>query len=374
MRTGARRPVARRLRTLLLAGAITAGGAAVVGSTIGAPAPSTGDGGPLEADPAAFAAPPYTAAQSRRVLGADGRFTLLLLGSDARPSHSGLRTDTIMVASVDPVTGKAAAFSIPRDTVNFPLSSRTVFPQKINALYSVLAKKSSNPGGQLRAIIGRALGIEIDAYVLIGFKGVRKLIDRIGGVTVTVAKTFYDPTYWVTPRHRGWGLKKGVHHLGGTSALIFARTRHGDSDYARARRQQQLVMAAEKKVEARGLLNLANLVAASQGLVRTDLPMAYAPLIFEMVSRADLGKAKRTVFGPRTYASSVGGFSNVLKLSVCKAWVKANFPPRHPGSAWLPPVVPPPPPPSPTPTPPPTRPLDFPSGATGQPISRPGPP
>ena len=49
-------------------------------------------------------------------------------------------------------------------------------------------------------------------------------------------------------------------------------------------------MAAEKKVEARGLLNLANLVAASQGLVRTDLPMAYAPLIFEMVSRADLGK------------------------------------------------------------------------------------
>ena len=48
VRTGARRPVARRLRTLLLAGAITAGGAAVVGSTIGALAPSTGDGRPLE--------------------------------------------------------------------------------------------------------------------------------------------------------------------------------------------------------------------------------------------------------------------------------------------------------------------------------------
>lgn len=186
------------------------------------------------------------------MLGHDGRFTILLLGSDARPSHPGTRTDTIIIASVDPVTGRAAAVSIPRDTVSFPLSTHRRFPMKINALYAQLARTTRDPGGQLRAIIGRALGIEIDAYAIVGFKGFRKLVDRVGGLDVYVRRSFYDRTYWVTRHKRGWGLKAGRHHLTGKNALIFARSRHADSDYARAARQQQLVAAAVGKVRARG--------------------------------------------------------------------------------------------------------------------------
>ena len=57
------------------------------------------------------------------LLGTDGRLTVLLLGSDYRPAHPGNRTDAIMVVSVDPTTGKSAAFSVPRDVVDFPCPS-----------------------------------------------------------------------------------------------------------------------------------------------------------------------------------------------------------------------------------------------------------
>src|ERR1700730_6982117 len=72
------------------------------------------------------------------VLGTDGRLTILLLGSDYRPAHPGNRTDAIMVVSVDPVSGAAAAFSIPRDAVEFPLPGGGRFNEKVNALYQHL--------------------------------------------------------------------------------------------------------------------------------------------------------------------------------------------------------------------------------------------
>jgi LCP family protein required for cell wall assembly len=296
------------------------------------------------ADPATF-----TPADSLRFLGHDGRFTILLLGSDARPSHPGLRTDAMIVGSVDPVSGKAAAFSIPRDMLNFPLSSRQRFSGKINALYQVLARSRtysirSNPGAALRKIVGSALGIEIDAYALLGFDGFRKLVNNVGGLDVYVAKTVRDTTYCIhrpTRAHPCHGIifTRGWHRqLQDLVALAFARTRHGDNDYARARRQQQLVASAVGTVQARGLDALSVLIAASAGLVKTDLPLAYAPLAFAMVGRADIAYAPRTVFGPTAFAISVGGSNNMLKLAACRAWIRRYFPPLHVNGTWLPPT------------------------------------
>ncbi len=369
--TARRRRASGRLTTLLALVAVVGTVAAAVEPIAAPPTAADPAGGPgtsgasLGRDPglagqvlalAGLGPLTFNEDQSRRILGRDGRFTILLLGSDARPSHPGTRTDSIMVASVDPLTGRAAIASIPRDMAYFPLSSTRRFPQKINALYQVLARSSRNPGGKLRAIVGRALGIEIDAYAIIGFAGFRKLVGNVRGLDVYVAKSFYDRTYSIRRGRYGFGLKRGWHHLVGLKALAFARTRHADSDYARARRQQQLVASAIGKVNARGVDSIASLLQASRGLVRTDLPLAYAPLIFAMVTRADVAHAPRVVFGPRAYATSLGGSSNMLRLSVCRAWIRRNFPPVHPGAAWLPPV-PPTPTPAPTdlPTPTPTE-------------------
>ncbi|MDQ6793779.1 MAG: LCP family protein [Chloroflexota bacterium] len=287
----------------------------------------------------------YTPADSLRFLGHDGRFTTLLLGSDARFGGLAGRTDAIIVASVDPATGKAAAFSIPRDMVNFPLPGGRRYTGKINALYLTLARSPTrsirlNPGLALRKIIGAALGIEIDAYALLGFTGFRRLVNAVGGLDVYVARTFRDPTYSIRSGQHGITFTRGWHHLRDLVALAFARTRHGDNDYARARRQQQLVAAAVGKVETRGLGPLATLIAASAGVVKTDLQLNYAPLAFAMVGTANLTYAPRTVFGPRTFAISVGGTSNMLKMAACRLWIRQHFPPVHYNGTWLPPTPP----------------------------------
>jgi LCP family protein required for cell wall assembly len=290
---------------------------------------------------------PVAAAESpsRRVLGTDGRLTVLLLGIDGRNGTLSGRTDTMMIVSVDPASGRSSAVSIPRDVVGFPLPGRRTYAPKLNSMYMWLSGRTRDPGGQMRRIVGAALGVEIDAYVLIGFRGFRRGVGNVGGLDVVVRKTFYDPYYWVSRTRRGFGLRAGRHHLSSRTALYFARTRKGDNDFERARRQQQLVMSAVTKVRTRGLAGLAMLIVRSRGLVRTDLPLTSAPLIFNVVARSNLATARRTVFGPRTFATAASGYGFRLRVDVCRRWIRLNFPPIHRNGIWPPPAAPAPAPP-----------------------------
>src|SRR5215211_6977220 len=110
------------------------------------------------------------------LLGTDGRLTVLLLGSDYRPSHPGHRTDAIMVVSVDPATGKSAGFSVPRDTVDFPLPRKGTFAPKVNAMRMALDESTGNGYEAMKQAVARAFGIEVDRYVFTGFAGVRRLV------------------------------------------------------------------------------------------------------------------------------------------------------------------------------------------------------
>jgi LCP family protein required for cell wall assembly len=296
----------------------------------------------------------YTPEQSRQLLGKDGRFTILLLGSDARPSLGGLRTDAILIASVDPVTGKAAIASIPRDTAYFPLSPLRTgkFAGKINGLYSwiKLHYPRRNPGTTLRLIIGRALGIEIDAYAIIGFEGFRHSVNNVGGLDVYVPVTLYDPIYSMRAGQHGVRFYRGWNHLMDLRALAYARIRHlAGGDYNRSRRQQQLIASAIGKLRGIGDGVLGGLLLAARGLYKTDLPMTLAPLAFAMVSQADEVHARKTVFQPRTFAYAISGYRNILKFAAVRLWVRTYFPPQHPYGTWVPPE--PAPAPTPTPTP-----------------------
>ena len=207
------------------------------------------------------------------LLGSDGRLTLLMLGTDYRPAHPGNRTDAIMVVSIDPTTGKSAAFSVPRDIADFPLPKSGRFGAKVNGLYQHLDATMGDGAKGMKQAVARAFDIEVDSYVLIGFTGVIKLVKAVGGVDVTLAEPYYDPFYWVNGHTRGWGLPAGKSHLNADEALIFARSRKGDSDFSRAKRQQQLVMAAVAKVRKRGLDDLPKLIKIARSTVRTDLPL-----------------------------------------------------------------------------------------------------
>ncbi len=280
--------------------------------------------------------PSPTPAGADPLLGTDGRFTVLLLGSDYRPAHPGNRTDAIMVVSVDPVSGATAAFSIPRDTVDFPLPSGGVYGAKVNALYQSLLSTTKNGSAAMERAISKAFGIEVDGFVFIGFEGVQRMVSAVGGVTVNLPKAYYDPEYWVTARHRGWGLPAGASRLNASNALIFARSRKGDNDFGRARRQQLLVMAALTKVRGLGPGVLPKLLRIAGDTVRTDLPSNRVKDIFDVVSKAKLDAANQVVFGPRTYTRELGGSAFALDLKICRAWIAKNFPPARLNATWPP--------------------------------------
>ncbi|HEY0442602.1 MAG TPA: LCP family protein [Candidatus Limnocylindrales bacterium] len=292
---------------------------------------------PTVAPPASGSATPSpspTIPGSDPLLGTDGRLTVLLLGSDYRPSHPGNRTDAIMVVSTDPTTGRTAGFSVPRDTVDFPLPTGGVYRAKVNALYQHLASTTGNAGNAMKQAVSRAFNIEIDRFVFIGFAGVRQLVGAVGGVDVTLDRPYYDAHYWVNAHTQGWGLPAGRSHLTPDNALIFARSRKGDNDFGRARRQQLLVMAALDKVRHQGIADVPRLIAIARGTVRTDLPLDRAEDLFKLFSTVNLGTVKQVVFGPRSYATGGAGGSFSLNLTACRQWIAKNFPPARPLGHW----------------------------------------
>ena len=186
---------------------------------------------------------------------------------------------------------------------------------------------------ELKGVLPRSYN-KIDNYVLMGFTGLTKLVAAVGGVDVTLDRSYYDPYYWVNGQTQGWGLPAGKSHLDAQNALIFARSRKGDSDFGRVRRQQMLVMAAVTKVRTRGLEDLPKLIDIARDWVRTDLPLDRMEDLFELFSTVDLDAAEQAVFGPNTYAEPAGGSDYRLKLAACRAWIQKAFPTVRPYGTW----------------------------------------
>ncbi|HMK09585.1 MAG TPA: LCP family protein [Anaerolineales bacterium] len=159
----------------------------------------------------------------------DGVVNIVILGSDARPFTGGHRTDTIMVASLDPTKGTVTLLSFPRDLYVFVPGWRV---DRIN-----IADGRGGPDLVEQTILYN-FGIPIDFWVRIEFSGFRSLIDSLGGVDVTIGKYYADECggLWRT-------FNPGVRHMDGYTALCYARMRKAASDYDRLRRQQELVLA-----------------------------------------------------------------------------------------------------------------------------------
>ncbi len=240
--------IALGVATVAVVGGLVGGGAVVASGALATPTASSDTEAEVEPTPlppgsSVSALPPEptpnpsasdlptptpTPAGADPLLGTDGRLTVLLLGSDYRPAHPGNRTDAIMVVSVDPASGKTAAFSVPRDTSGFPLPERRPLRQQDQRPLPVLpVERPERRRASMEAAFSKAFGIEIDGYVFIGFSGVKNLVDAVGGVDVVLSKAYYDPYYFVNNHHQGWGLPAGKSHLNGAKALIFARSAEG---------------------------------------------------------------------------------------------------------------------------------------------------
>lgn len=201
---------------------------------------------------------------------------LLLLGSDRRPGEGWQsRSDAIMVVRLDPGRQRIALLSLPRDLiVNIPGYGYA----RINAA-TVYGASGSGGGSGIelaRATVSQLLGIPIHHVVLADFSAFITAIDAIGGVDIVVEQELYDPAY--PTMDYGYMVAHflpGKYHMDGATALIYARMRHMDSNYARNWRQQQVLVAALRQVRERNLIGqvelLADLTTALRDHLQTDL-------------------------------------------------------------------------------------------------------
>jgi len=183
------------------------------------------------------------------------RVNVLLLGIDERAQeHGPWRTDTMILLTLDPVSKMAGVLSIPRDLwVPIPgyNDGRINTAHFLGELYG---HKGGGPG-LARETVEYNFGVPIHYYVRLNFQGFVTLVNLIGGVDIYVEKDINDPlypdyTYGYDPLY----ISAGWHHFDGEMALKYARTRHGSSDFDRARRQQQVMAAVLEKVTDVGLL------------------------------------------------------------------------------------------------------------------------
>jgi LCP family protein required for cell wall assembly len=199
----------------------------------------------------------------------DGRVNILLLGVGG-PGHDGPDlTDTIVVLSVDPVNNTATMLSVPRDLwVDMPVNYFGK-QQKINAAYESgkyhylgkLDPSNANAAAveagfdSVDTTLKQVLDININYHLLVNFQAFRQAIDTVGGVTVNVPTPLVDPTMAWENHNSSILAPAGVQQMDGVKALLYARSRETTSDFARAQRQRQILVALKDKVLTAGTLS-----------------------------------------------------------------------------------------------------------------------
>ncbi len=218
---------------------------------------------------------------------------VLLLGGDAGPDRSGLRTDTMMLFSLHRPSGRASLISIPRDLERllFPPGSAMEeryphgFANIANAVYPIVSVTPElraaydddddvRPGVVAIAQgLGYSLDVTIDDYVLVDMQGFLELIDALGGVTVNIQKAIPMPGNVPGARSQYPDtIGPGVVKMDGTTALGYVRSRKGDSDYQRTARQRDLLASLATQISFGDVArSFGNVASAIGGTLRTSL-------------------------------------------------------------------------------------------------------
>jgi LCP family protein required for cell wall assembly len=226
------------------------------------------------------------------------RINILLLGIDKRDDEpiAGTRSDTMILASVDPVTKSAALVSLPRDMwVNIPgctYSQGCVGgQQRINVAHAAGGPELA------RQTVTADFGVPIQFYARVDFRGFQQLIDAAGGVVVDVDWPVKDDEYPTDD----YGYQRiyfgpGPQWMDGRTALMYARSRHGMSDFARAGRQQKVIVSLRNRALQLNMLSKApELVSIIQNSLSTDLTPVQMLALGKLVSQIDRSKIVNVV-------------------------------------------------------------------------------
>lgn len=231
----------------------------------------------------------------------EDRLNILLLGGDSGPGRGGLRTDTMIVASTDPISGEVALFGVPRNFGAITLTDGTEVPvRRLNHVYwwgrsNPERFDGPDPGAAAVAdAIAFITGLQIDYFALVDLTGFADVVDAFGGVTLDVPGRVYGPLY--EPSTGGYEMiviEPGTQTLDGGTALAYARARYGSSDYARMTRQRCMLSALARQADPLDmLLNLGPLLETIEANVATDIPADMLPELVRLLLRIDADRMR----------------------------------------------------------------------------------
>ncbi|HUF07429.1 MAG TPA: LCP family protein [Candidatus Binatia bacterium] len=242
--------------------------------------------------------------------------TILLVGRDflaerIGQGESGMNTDMLIVANVRADGSRIDLVSLPRDSVDVPLGDGSIWSGKINGL------RAARGLAALKGAMSATIGLPIDYYAEITLDDLARIVNAVGGVTVSLAGPLNDPHL-----HRSWSA--GPNRLDGRGAVLFARSRFADSDYRRAERNQVLLVALRDRILAGGYDPI-ELLTTLPGLA-TDIPAADMPMLLELALDSADAPVTYKVLAPPAYTTFTGvagarGWVSVPDLDAIRAYV-----------------------------------------------------
>lgn len=240
------------------------------------------------------------------------RVNILLLGGDAAADRTGVRTDSMTLASVDTKTGDTVLLSLPRNLEHFPMPpgpARDRFPYGftgdgplnpglLNEVYEyaeqhpdVVPGVPKNHRGPelLKATVAGVLGLRVDYYILVDMFGFADIVDAMGGVKIKVTESI---PYGL----EGSVLQPGDRRLSGKEALWYGRSRTNSSDYVRMSRQKCLMRAIAEQADPQTVLtSFDKLAAAAKRTLSTDIPQELLPALMKLSNKVKDGAQIRSL-------------------------------------------------------------------------------
>ncbi|KRE40446.1 LCP family protein [Knoellia sp. Soil729] len=236
------------------------------------------------------------------------RVNVLLLGSDAGKDRVGVRTDSMMVASIDTKTGNTVLFGLPRNLEKVPIPSSNplskLYPNGydcgdeclLNGVWTLATEHpdlfpgDTNPGLRTtRDVIAEILGLDIDRSLVVDLRGFQALVNAMGGVDINVKERVCVRCHLVNGRtefttdKEEW-IEPGLQHLDGFHALWYARSRAGSDDFSRMRRQRCVTGAILDQANPTELLrNYPALAKVVKDNVTVDIPTSELPAWAQLI-------------------------------------------------------------------------------------------
>jgi LCP family protein required for cell wall assembly len=236
---------------------------------------------------------------------------VLLMGNDGELTDDGfIRTDTMIIVSINRTAGTVGMLSVPRDLyVYMPGWSMN----RINIAYTYGESAGWTDGGfgLMRETLFYNLGVNVHYYAMVDLSGFKEIIDTLGGIDVAVDCALQDlrlvgaevpaAAYVSDEETLEYILPVGFYHLNGAEALWYSRSRGNSSDFDRGRRQQQVLRAVWRQARDTGLLEqLPELWGQGMQLVETNMPVDVAVSLMPIALELDTSRMEQFTMR-RTY-------------------------------------------------------------------------